>query len=92
MYSAVRKNDYGTWNWNYETHQKATGFFLYQVSSFNFFIAILVIMRLLSTLLSVTVKLKHQSLDIISAYEQVNDVQNKLSCLELILMRNLCFV
>ena len=37
--------------------RKLLGFFLYQVSSFNLFIAILVTMRLVSTLRSVTVKL-----------------------------------
>ena len=83
----MRKNECGTWNWNSETRQKATGF-SYQVSSFNFFIAISVTMRLLSTLRSVTVKLQHRSLDIISAYEQINAVQMNLSFSELILMRN----
>ena len=48
-------------------------------------------MKLLSTLCSVTVKLQHPALDIISAYEQISDVQNELSCLELILMRNFIF-
>ena len=81
----MRMNDYGTWNWNSETRQKATGF-SYQVSSFNFFIAISVTMR--HTLRSVTVKLQHRSLDIISAYEQINAVQMNLSFSELILMRN----
>ena len=34
-------------------------------------------MRLLSTLRGVTVKLQHWSLAIISAYEQISDVQNE---------------
>ena len=34
-------------------------------------------MRLVSTLLSVTVKLQHQSLDIIGAYEQISTVRNE---------------
>ena len=75
----MRMNDYGTWIWNYEPHQKATGFFFFffyiKRLPLIFFIAILVTMRLFSTLCSVTVKLQHQSLDIISAYEQISDVQ-----------------
>ena len=87
----MRKNDYGTWNWNYATYQKVTGF-LYHVSSFNFFIAILVTMILLSTLCSVTVKLQHQSLDIISGMNKSVMFKMSLSCIKLILMRNLYFV
>ena len=86
----MRKNDYGIWNWNYETHQKATGFFFYIkcLLPSNFFIAILITMRLLSTLFSVTAKLQNWSLDIISAYEQSEMFKMRLSCLGLILMRN----
>ena len=40
-------------------------------------------MRLLSTLRSVTVKLQHQSLDIISAYKQISDVQNYFELLRI---------
>ena len=40
-------------------------------------------MRLLSTLCSVTVKLQHQSLDIISAHEQISDVQNEFELLRI---------
>ena len=40
-------------------------------------------MKLLSTLNSVTVKLQHQSLDIISAYEQISDVQNEFELLRI---------
>ena len=43
---------------------------------FNFFIAILVT-ETLRTLHSVTVKLQHWSPDIISAHEQISDVQNE---------------
>ena len=34
-------------------------------------------MRLVSTLHSVSVRVQHQSLDIINAYEQISDVQNE---------------
>ena len=48
-----------------------------------FFIAILVTMRLLSTLCSVAVNLQHQSLDITTAYEQISDVQNEFELLRI---------
>ena len=83
----MRKNDYSTWNWNYEMHQKATGF-SYQVSSLIFFIAILVTMRLLSTLRNITVKLLHgQRISLVHMNKSVM-FKMSLSCLELILMRN----
>ena len=47
-------------------------------------------MRLLSTLLSVTVKLQHQSPDIISAYEQISDVQNEFEWLRINIDEKLC--
>ena len=84
----MRKIDYGTWNWNYETSESYWFFYMKCLPFFNFFIAILVTMRLLSTLRSVTVKLQHRSLDIISAYGQISMFKMSLSCLELILMRN----
>ena len=40
-------------------------------------------MGLLSTLRSFTVKLQRQSLDIISAYEQISDVQNEFELLRI---------
>ena len=83
----MRKNGYDTWNWNYETHLKATGLFFLnfyiKCLPLIFFIAILVTMGLLSTLCSVTVKLQHQSQDIISAYEQISDVQNEFELLKI---------
>ena len=62
--------------------------FLYQVSSFNFFIAILVTMRLLSTLHIVTVKLQHGYWISLVHMNKLVMFKNCLSCLELILMRN----
>ena len=64
-------------------------FFYIKCLPLIYFIAILVTMRLISTLRSVTVKLQHQSLDIISAYEhKLVMFKINLSCLELILIRN----
>ena len=40
-------------------------------------------MRLVSTLCCVIIKLQHQSLDIISACEQISDVQNELDLLRI---------
>ena len=49
-------------------------------------------MRLLSTLHSVTVKLQHQSLDIISGYKQISDVQNEFGLLRINIDEEFCFV
>ena len=79
---AMQQNDYGTWNWDAETHQKANGF-LHQLSSFKFFIAISITMRLLSTVRSVTVKLQYRALDVVRAYELVGDVLNEFESLKI---------
>ena len=89
----MRKNNYGTWNWNYETHQKATGFFKVFFNFFNFYIKCLPLIffhcyfsnyetfKYFTQFYSLNYSI--WTLDIISAYEQISDVPNKFELLRI---------
>ena len=56
--------------------------FLRQITNFEFLVSFSIVMRLLSSLRGLTVKLQKQSKDILAAYDQVADVQLELELLK----------
>ena len=61
---------YGEWSWDPETLTKAIGF-LHQLAGFEFLVTFNVVMKVLSSLRSLTVNLQKKSNDILAAYECV---------------------
>ena len=74
-------SEHGNWSWDSETLTKANGF-LRQLTSFDFLISFSISMRILSSLRCLTINLQKKTLDVLSAYERVSDVQLEMELLK----------
>ena len=62
-----------SWNWDGETNVKANGF-LYQLQSSSFLISFKILLEVLSSLRSLTLRLQKEAMDVFYAHSQVNSV------------------
>ena len=74
-------NELGTdWNWDRETITKANGF-LFQLQSSSFLLSLQILLQVLQVLRELTVKLQMQAIDVVYAYEMVNNVVSTIKAL-----------
>ncbi len=66
--------DSGThWSWDSDTISKADGFY-FQLQSSSFLVGFKILLKVLSCLRALTLKLQMQAIDVIYAYKQVQSV------------------